>query len=93
MQGEAVSLKLVHDAENVETLTIGNLMDLGGMARELGRRLDANEFGPVTTIVTLIATPDGIAVHSWGENPSGYGLMGMFECAKLQCFAADALDD
>jgi hypothetical protein len=74
----------------VATLPIGNLMDVGGMARELGKRLDDGEFGEVTTVVTLIATDSGLSIHSWGQAPNGYELMGIFECAKLQCFAADA---
>lgn len=82
-------LKLAVD-NNISTLPIGNLLDLGGMARELASRLDAGEFGEVTTVVTLVASADGLSIHSWGHAPSGYELMGMFECAKLQCFAADA---
>jgi hypothetical protein len=87
-------LHLAHDADsNVETLPIGNLRDLGGMAEELGERLRAGEFGNVSTVVTLIAGPDGLSIHSWGDAPSGYEMMGIFECAKLQCFAADADDE
>lgn len=84
-------LRLV--ASNVATLPIGNLMDMGGMARELGRRLDEGQFGKVMTVVTLVAGEDGLSIHSWGEAPNGYELMGIFETAKLQCFAADAGDD
>lgn len=86
-----MTLKLVHDASNVEELPIDNLMDLGGVARKLGQRLDEGAFGDVITVVTLICTADGLAIHSWGENPSGYELMGMFESAKLQVFAEDAI--
>jgi hypothetical protein len=76
--------------DNVSELPIGNLMDLGAMARELGKRLDAGEFGNVMTVVTLVAGNEGLSIHSWGEAPNGYELMGIFETAKLQCFAADA---
>jgi hypothetical protein len=55
--------------------------------------LRAGEFGNVSTVVTLIAGPDGLSIHSWGDAPSGYEMMGIFECAKLQCFAADADDE
>jgi hypothetical protein len=82
-------LRLAVD-NNVETLPIGNLMDIGGMARELGKRLDAGEFGNVMTVVTLVASENGLSIHSWGQAPNGYELMGIFETAKLQCFAADA---
>lgn len=82
-----MTLRLV--ADNVETLPIGNLMDLGGMARELGKRFDAGEFGDVATVVTLVAGAEGLSIHSWGDAPNGYELMGIFECAKLQCFASD----
>lgn len=87
-----MALKLVHDA-NVATIPIANLNDLGGMARDLGERLDGNEFGDVVTIVTLIVTEDGLSIHSFGECPSGYELMGMFETAKLQCFADNVAGD
>jgi hypothetical protein len=85
-------LRLAVD-NNVETLPVGNLMDLGGMARDLGRRLDDGEYGNVTSIVTLVASDAGLAIHCWGENPSGYELMGIFEAAKLQAFAAADADN
>jgi hypothetical protein len=83
-------LHLAVDNNNVSQLPIGNLMDMGAMARELGRRIDSGEFGNALMIVTLVASENGLAIHSWGEAPSGYELMGIFETAKLQCFAADA---
>lgn len=84
-------LRLVSD--NVEQIPISHMMDLGGMARSLGDRLDSKEFGNVCSVVTLIAAEDGLSIHSWGQAPNGYELMGIFEAAKLQCFAADAHDD
>jgi hypothetical protein len=83
-----MTLKLVHDAENIERLNVGNLMDLGETARELGRRLDDGEYGNVISVVSLIATEDGLATFTWGAPRNGYELMGIFECAKLQCFAS-----
>lgn len=79
-------LRLAVD-NSVSTLPVANLKDLGGMARDLGKALDNNEFGNVVTLVTLIVTDDGLSIHSFGECPSGYELMSMFETAKLQCFA------
>jgi hypothetical protein len=59
----------------------------------LDARLRAGEFGNVSTVVTLIAGPEGLSNSLMGRAPSGYEMMGMFECAKLQCFAADADDE
>lgn len=88
-----MALRLVHDAENVEPLGISNLRDLGAMARELGDMFDEGEFGDALTFVALIVTDDGLRIKTSGENPNGYQLMGIFEAAKLQCFAADAATD
>jgi hypothetical protein len=80
---------------NVATLPIHNLMDLGDTARELGRRLDAGEYGNVLSVIALIATEDGLNTFTFGHARNGYELMGIFEAAKLQCFASDAseIDD
>jgi hypothetical protein len=61
-------LHLAHDADsNVETLPIGNLRDLGGMA-ELSLDSACGQASSATsTVVTLIAGPDGLSIHSWGE--------------------------
>jgi hypothetical protein len=86
-----MALKLVSD--NTVELPVGNLMDIGGMARRFADDIDAGEYGEVVRTIALIETPTGLVILGWGENTSAYELMGLFEAAKLRVFADDAIDD
>jgi hypothetical protein len=89
-----MSVKLVHDASNVETIPVGNLMDIGGMARRFADDLDAGEYGTVERTVVVVQHEDGsLVILGWGENSSAYELMGLFEAAKLRVFADDVIED
>jgi hypothetical protein len=87
-----VSLKLVSD--NVSELPVGNLMDIGGMARRFADDLDAGEYGDVLRTIVVAQRDDGaLVILGWGENTSAYELMGLFEAAKLRVFADDVIED
>ena len=88
-----MSLKLVHDATNVETIPVGNLMDMPGMLRRMADQVEAGEHGDLVSIISLVVRADGMTIHSHGEAISHYELMGLFEAAKLRVFADDAIDD
>ena len=90
---KAVTLRVVIDNTNVETIPVGNLMDIGGMARRFADQLDANEYGDVLRTVKIVETGAGLTILGWGENTTAYELMGMFEAAKLRVFADDAFAD
>ena len=87
-----MTLKLV--ADNTVELPVGNLMDIGGMARRFADDMDAKQYGDVFRTVVVVQREDG-ALHilGWGENTSSYELMGLFESAKLRVFADDAIED
>jgi hypothetical protein len=87
-----MTLKLVSD--NTVELPVGNLMDIGGMARRFAEDMDAGEYGDVFRTVVIVQREDG-ALHilGWGENTCAYELMGLFEAAKLRVFADDAIED
>jgi hypothetical protein len=86
-----MTLKLVSD--NVSELPVGNLMDIGGMARRFADDLEAGHYGDVLRTVTIVECDGGIILLGWGENTSSYELMGLFEAAKLRVFADDAIAD
>jgi hypothetical protein len=79
---------------NVETIPVGNLMDIGGMARRFAEDTDKGEYGEVERTVVVVQRTDGsLVILGWGENSSAYELMGLFEAAKLRVFADDAIED
>jgi hypothetical protein len=87
-----MSLKLISD--NTVELPVGNLMDIGGMARRFADDLDATEYGEVERTVVIVQRTDGsLSILGWGENSSAYELMGLFEAAKLRVFADDVIED
>lgn len=86
-------MKLVIDNDTVATLPIGNLMDIGGMARRFADQLDAGEYGEVVRTLTVVETDTGLVILGWGENVTAYEMMGIFEAAKLRVFADDVIED
>lgn len=87
-----MSLKLVHDS-NVSELPVGNLMDVGGMARRFAEDMDAGKYGEVLRTVVIVHRDDNsLAILGWGENTTALELMGLFEAAKLRVFADDVVD-
>lgn len=87
-----MTLKLVSD--NVTELPVGNLMDIGGMARRYADDIDRGEYGDVERAVVITQLSDGsLNIMGWGENTNAYELMGLFEAAKLRVFADDAIED
>lgn len=84
---------VVNNDSNIETLPIGNLMDIGGMARIFADDVDAGKWGEVERTLVVIQNENGLTILGWGENTSAYEMMGVFEAAKLRVFADDALDD
>jgi hypothetical protein len=78
---------------NVETIPVGNLSDISGMARRFADQVDANEYGDVFRTITIVETDAGLTILGWGENTTAYELMGLFEAAKLRVFADDCVED
>lgn len=89
-----MTLKLIHDAENVSNIPVGNLLDIGGMARRFADEVDAGRHGQVSRVILMVEDEDGIRVLGWGaRDATPYELMGLFEAAKLRVFADDFIDD
>jgi hypothetical protein len=87
-------VKLVVDNSNIEELPVGNLQDIGGMARRFADDLEAGEYGETYRVVVVLQRSDSsLAIMGWGENGSPYEFMGLFEAAKLRVFADDVIDD
>jgi hypothetical protein len=87
-----VTLKLVSD--NTVELPVGNLMDIGGMARRFADDAEAGDHGDILRTVVVVQNEDGaLRILGWGENTSSFELMGLFEAAKLRVFADDLIHD
>jgi hypothetical protein len=86
-------VKLVHNADNAVPLNIYNFKDIAGCARRFADQLEAGEQGEPTRIVAIIDTPDGVALALWGENATGFEIMGLLEVAKQRHYEAHFLDD
>ena len=86
-----MTLRLV---SNVTELPVGNLQDIGDMARRFADDVDHGEYGEVLRAVVVVQGDDGsLTILGWGENTNAYNLMGIFEAAKLNVFADNMADD
>lgn len=81
-----VEMKLVHDADRVAAIPIGNLSDIADMARRFADAVDAGEYGSVLTAFVLIDTPENMFTETWGDELSVYKSIGMLEFAKRAIF-------
>lgn len=86
-------MKLVIDNTNVETIPVGNLMDIAGMARRFADDVDSGKLGDVASVTLLIESSAGLARETWGEVPTGYELIGLLETAKMGVWADNADED
>lgn len=86
-------LKLVHDADTADTITLRSLSNIPSMARGFADDLEAGEWGDVTRAIVLVENEDGIVILGWGDGCTAYELMGLFEAAKLKAFADDFCGD
>lgn len=87
-------MKLVVDNSNVETIPVGNLLDVSGMARGFADEVDDGQHGQVNRVILIVEHEDGIKLLGWGERDcTPYELMGLFEAAKLRVFADDFVED
>ena len=82
-------MKLVVDNSNVETIPVGNLQDIAGMARRFAEDVDEGKHGDITSVTLLIETGDGLKRESWGEMPSAYEIMGMFFAGAIGALLPD----
>lgn len=80
-------MKLVIDNSNIETIPVGNLMDIGGMARRFADQVEAKDYGEVTRVMVIVETPDGLSANLWGENANGYEKIGMLASLQMMIFA------
>ena len=82
-------MKLVVDNSNIETIPVGNLQDIAGMARRFADQVDANDYGEVTRVMVIVETTDGLSANLWGENASGYEKIGLLATLQMMIFADD----
>jgi hypothetical protein len=80
-------VKLIVDNSNIETIPIGNLQDIGDMARRFADQVEANDYGEVTRVMVIVETPDGLSANLWGENANGYEKIGMLASLQMMIFA------
>lgn len=86
-------MKLIVDNTNIETIPVGNLMDIGEMARRFAEDVDTGQIGDVVSVTLLIETNEGLMRETWGEIPTGYELIGMLETVKLGVLRDDTNED
>jgi hypothetical protein len=60
------AMKLIVDNSNVETIPVGNLMDIAAMARRFADQVDANDYGEVTQRVDEVMT---LTTHGMVQGP------------------------
>ena len=84
-----MTLKLVHDDDNVEKLEIRNLMDIPAMARGFADDMDAEVYGTVQRAIVIVDCDDGIRVLGWGESVTQYEAIGILEAAKIVSFQSN----
>lgn len=75
-------MKLVVDNSNIETIPVGNLMDIAGMARRFADDADNGKLGELVSVTLLIETDTGMMRETWGEIPTRFELIGMLEVVK-----------
>lgn len=85
-----MTLKLV---ENVEKLEVYNFQDIAGCARRFADQHEQGKLGEPVRLIVVADLPDGVAISVWGDNASGYELMGILEAAKLRAHEVHVLDD
>jgi hypothetical protein len=85
-----MTLKLV---DNVEPLPVYNFQDIASCARRFADQLQAGEQGEPIRAIMVLQLPDGIALSVWGENTTGFELLGILEAAKFRSYEAHVLDD
>ena len=88
-----MALKLAHDADAVIALDVYNFQDIAGCARRFADQLERGEQGEPKRVILVLEHEDGIALVSWGENPTGYELLGILEAAKIRAYDANIVGD
>lgn len=78
--------------DNVTPLPVTNLMDLAANVRLLADTIENGKHETRSLIIVSVGA-GGLSIYVKGENCSPYELMGLFEAAKLQVFADDAIPD
>jgi hypothetical protein len=86
-------MKLVHDADTLAELSVYNFRDIAGCARRFADQLEAGEQGEPIRVIAVIELSEGIALCTWGENASGYELLGILEAAKFRAYEANLTED
>lgn len=78
-------MKLVHDADKPEKLDTFNYRDIPACLRMLADSIEKSENAP-NSVIVLTLFPEGLGQHVFGDNPTGYELIGALEVAKLGCY-------
>jgi hypothetical protein len=88
-----MTLKLVADEAEVIPLDVYNFQDIAGCARRFADQLERGVQGEPTRVVVVLDTPDGVALAIWGENVSGFEIVGLLEVAKMHAYENNVLGD
>ena len=86
-----MTLRLVPDEP--AKLDVYNFRDIADCARRWADQMEDGEQGEPTRIILVADLPGGLALSLWGENASGYEIMGILEAAKIQAHDANFDDD
>ena len=86
-----MTLKLVHDAENVVELGVYNPALIPEIARTFADKVEDGEFGMVERAVVILETEHGLIKFYWGETPTHLEAVGMLQLA-LHDATVNAID-
>lgn len=67
-------------------LDVYNFQDIAGCARRFADQFEAGLHGEPNRVIVVMESDEGIALSIWGDNVSGYELMGILEAAKFRAY-------
>jgi hypothetical protein len=87
-----MTLQLVHD-DSVERLEVYNFQDIAGCARRFADQFEAGQHGEANRVIMVVETDDGIGLAVWGENASGYEMLGILDAAKFRAYEVNVVGE
>jgi hypothetical protein len=82
-----MTLKVVSD--NTVQLPVYNYQDIAACARKWADQVEEG----IERVILVTVTSDGIGLNLWGQNTSGYEMVGILEAAKLRAHDVNVLGD
>jgi hypothetical protein len=79
-------VRLVHDADKIATLEIGNLSLIPDALRKIADGIESGIYGSVGAVMVVIDTPDDLHLEQRGEALSRYEAAGMLALAQRAVF-------